>query len=140
METFRIRTLVDITNTRVKRPGQGSQLESNQYKNWITLNQCVELRSIIGYEEDPKVELTDLKGQGFGKKYKGKHNVWTWTFTSDRERSFDDGIEKFGLLINDLDQIPIIKNLTETVNIDRSVFEVLDVDLKNTIIEYVGDL
>jgi hypothetical protein len=135
MDTIEIQTLIDITNTRVVRPNQGSQLQMDQYRNFITLCQCAEIRSVINYEESPSAETQDIKGLGFGTAYKGKHTMWTFRFNSDRPDVYvDDQGDLLGFLINDLDQIPVIKNLAETINIDKAIFELKDVRYKNTII------
>ena len=60
METIQIKTLIDITNPKVYRPGQGSMLEQNQYKNWTTFQQCIGLRSLIEYDSNPTSEIVDL--------------------------------------------------------------------------------
>jgi len=135
METVELKTLIDITNTDVRRPNQGTQREYDQYKNWITLNQCIEIRSIITYEADPTSEVVDVKGLGFGKEYKGKHRVWTWRFSPDRATSFSSEKGELQLLIDDLDQIPIIKNLEETINIVTTVFDLKDDNLRNTVLK-----
>jgi hypothetical protein len=137
MEIVEIKTLIDITNTGVRRVAQGTQQELDQYKNWITLNQCIEIRSIISYDFSPTVEEVDIKNLGFGKSYKGKHRVWTWRVSPDRAHAFADDNDAVGGLINSVDQVPIIKNLTETINIDRSVFELSDSNLKNTIVKLI---
>lgn len=138
MQTIEIKTLIDVTNTGVKRPTQGTQQEADQYKNWITLNQCIELRGIISYDFSPEVELTDVKGLGFGKKYKGQHRVWTWRFSPDRDDIFEVGGDPLGGIVSDLNHVPVIKKLTETINIDRSVFDLSDEDLKNTTIRLIS--
>jgi hypothetical protein len=135
MQTLEIKTLIDITNTGVKRPNQGTIQELDQYKNWITLNQCIEMRGNISYDSEPYCDLVDVKHFDFGKKYKGEHRVWTWRFTPDRNDVFDLEQNPLGRLIADLDQIPVIKNLTETINIDRSVFDLSDINYKNTTIQ-----
>jgi hypothetical protein len=138
MDTIEIQTLVDITNTRVVRPNQGSQLEMDQYRNFITLCQCAEIRSVINYEDSPTTETQDLKKLGFGTAYKGKHAVWTFRFNSDRAGVYiDDQGDPLGFLINDLDQVPVIKNLAETINIDKAIFELKDGRLKNTVIKAI---
>jgi hypothetical protein len=135
MDTIEIQTLIDITNTRVVRPNQGTQLEMDQYRNFITLCQCAEIRSVINYEDSPTIETRDIKGLGFGTAYKGKQAVWTFRFNSDRPGVYiDDKGNPLGFLINDLDQIPVIKNLAETINIDKAIFELKDNRFKNTII------
>lgn len=133
MNIVEIKTLVDITNTGVIRANQGSQIELNQHRNFTTLNQCVEIRSIITYDEKPHCELVDVKGLGFGSKYKGKHNVWTFRFETDRPEVFGENCE---LLINDLNKVPVIKNLTESINIDMSVFDTSSTDFKNITIRH----
>jgi hypothetical protein len=62
MDTIEIQTLIDITNTNVVRPNQGTQLEMNQYRNFTTLRQCAEIRSVILYDNNPHVILEDVKG------------------------------------------------------------------------------
>ena len=138
MEVIELKTLVDITNTNVRRSGQGTEQELNQYKNWITLNQCIELRSVITFDSNPTVEKIDLKGLNFGTEFKGSHNVWTWRFYPDRANIFVNENSSLGLLINDLDQVPIIVNLTETINTLRPVFELTNSKLINTTLKIIS--
>jgi len=135
MQTIEIKTLIDITDTKISRSTQGSQLEHDQYKNFTTLKQCVELRSIISYDHIPSVETIDIKDLEFGSKYKGKHNVWTWKFYPDRAGVYSDENNEIGSLIEDIDGVPIIKKLTETINIDKAIFELKSSSAKNTIIK-----
>ena len=135
MQTIEIKTLLDITNITMLRPGQGSQLEHDQYRNFTTLRQCAELRSIISYDHGPSFETVDIKDLGFGSKYKGKHTVWTWIFYPDRTGVYRDENTEIGLLINDIDSVPIVKNLTETINIDKAIFELKSSSATNTIIK-----
>jgi len=136
MEIIEIKTLVDITKPNVQRPGQGSLLEQSQFKNWITFQQCIGLRSIISYEELPTVETVDLKGFGFGNKFKGEHAMWTFTFYPDRSYAYeDDNGNIAGLLHQDLHQVPVIEKLTETINTARAIFDLEDPQYKNTIIK-----
>ena len=136
MEVIEIKTLVDITNTRVIRPNQGSQLEYDQNRNFITLRQCVEIRSIVSYENPPTVETIDVKDMGFGSAFKNKQQVWTFKFIPDRVGVYtsEDG-NLIGCLLEDLDLVPIIKNLEETVNIDKAVFDTKNPATKNIIIK-----
>jgi hypothetical protein len=85
MSTIEIRTLIDITRTNVSRANQGSSLELDQHRNFTTLIQCAEIRSIVMFDSNPTVEKVDIKGMGFGSAYKGKQNVWTFTFDPDRQ-------------------------------------------------------
>jgi len=129
-------TLIDITRTGVSRPTQGTQIEIDQNRNFTTLSQCTELRSIVSYTDPPSAETVDVKGMGFGSNYKGKHRVWRFQFTPDRSGVYRDSDgNDIGLLLNDLHSVPVIKNLTETINIDVAIFNLKDGKTKNTIIK-----
>jgi hypothetical protein len=134
METIEIKTLIDITNTNRTRPNQGSSLEYDQYRNYTTLMQCIGLRCIVTYDENPNMETVDVKNMGFGSAYKGRHNVWTFRVRPDRQSAFMDDNDPVGLLKNDMHEIPIIQKLTETINIDKAVFFTYESQYKNTII------
>lgn len=135
MNIIEIQTLIDITETNVIRPKQGTSQELDQQRNFNTLKQCVEIRSIISYDTAPRSEIKDIKDLGFGSKYKGKHLVWTFRFTPDRSGVYSNQTSEVGCLIDDLHEIPIIKNLTETINIDKAIFDLKDGICKNTIIK-----
>jgi hypothetical protein len=135
MDVIEIQTLIDITKTRAIRPNQGSQIEHDQYRNFMTLCQCVEIRSIISYDTAPEAQTLDIKDLGFGSAYKGKHRVWTFRFSPDRAGVYaDDRGNPIGNLIEDLDLVPVIKNLEETVNIDKAMFNCQDTVLRNVVI------
>lgn len=135
MDIIEIKTLIDVTNTKVVRPNQGTPLEYNQNRNFITLIQCVELRSIITYDTQPTSELIDITNLGFGTNYTGEHRVWTFRFMPDRIGVYNlDKRGPSGTLSDDLDCVPIIKNLNETINIVKAVFDCKDTSVKNTII------
>jgi hypothetical protein len=91
---------------------------------------------VILYDGNPSVELVDIKGLGFGSRYKGKQAVWLFRFSPDRPAVYGDDLE---FLIADMDQIPVITKLTETINIDKAIFDLKDSSYKNTIIKaYLG--
>lgn len=138
MEIIELKTLIDITNTGVRRMNQGSSEQLNQYKNFITLNQCIELASIIEHDAPPSLEEVDIKGLGFGSVFKGKHKVWTWRFYPDRAGAFGNDQGPLGSLIANLDQVPVIKKLTETINIDKPVFELTNDRLRNTTLKIIS--
>jgi hypothetical protein len=97
----------------------------------------VEIRSIISYDASPSVETVDVKDLGFGSKHKGKHQVWTFRFNPDRSGAYVEGNNEVGALIDDVHAVPFIQKLSETINIDKSVFELSDNDLKNTVIKII---
>lgn len=135
MQIIEIQTLIDITDTKVSRANQGTKLAHDQYRNFTTLKQCVEIRSIISYDLSPVVEEKDIKDMGFGSKYKGKQAVWTWRFSPDRTGVYSEQGNEVGALIEDINQVPIVKKLQETINIDRAIFDVKDPVYKNIIIK-----
>ena len=135
MQTIEIQTLVDITDTKVARPNQGTPLQHDQYRNFTTLRQCVEIRSIISYDESPSVETKDLKDLGFGSNFKGKHKIWTFRFNPDRSGAYVEGNNEVGSLIDDVHAVPFIQKLCETINIDKPIFDLKDPANKNTIIK-----
>ena len=137
MQTIEIKTLIDITNTRVSRPNQGTQLEMDQNRNFTTLKQCTELRSIISYDFSPELQVIDVKDLGFGSKYKGKHAVWTFRFSPDRTGAYAKDNNDIGCLIEDIQGVPFIEKLTETINIERAIFELIDASSKNTVIKAI---
>jgi hypothetical protein len=136
MDTIEIRTLVDITHTGVTRLTQGTQRQLDQNKNFITLTQCAEIRSIISYDDLPTREVTDVKSQGFGNAFKGKHAIWTFILRPDRSGVYiNEHGDPVGCLIDDLNGVPIIKNLTETINISKAIFDLKDIASRNTIVK-----
>jgi hypothetical protein len=137
MAQIELKTLIDITNTDVRRPNQGTQIEADQYRNWVTLKQCIELRSLVEFDHYPTVETVDLKDLEFGTSYKGKHAVWTFRFYPDQAGAFATEDSELGLLLNAIDKVPVIKNLTETINTDRSIFDLSDTKFKNTTVRLI---
>lgn len=109
-----IKTLVDVTKTGVRRKEQGDAIKLAQQSNFQTLQQIINLRSLIEENADPAVETTKVDGQ-FGSKFKGEHRVWTYEFIIDRPEVFSDGDDPIGFLKEDFEKIPVIGALTETI-------------------------
>ena len=137
MQTIEIQTLIDITDTKVARPNQGTQLELEQYRNFVTLKQCIEIRSIISYDFSPEMQVVDIKDLGFGSKYKGKHAVWTFRFNPERTNVYVNDRDEIGGLLDDVQGVPVVEKLSETINIEKAIFELIDASSKNTIIKAI---
>lgn len=137
MLIIEIQTLVDITDTKVLRPNQGSQLKHDQYRNFTTLKQCLEIRSNIMFDNAPVSEQRDVKDLGFGTNYKGKHRVWTFRVVPERSGVYVEGNNEIGALIDDIHGVPVIQNLEESINMDKAVFDVKDSANKNIIIKAI---
>lgn len=135
MEVIEIKTLVDITNTDVRRINQGTQQELDQFRNWTTVLQCIGLRSIINYDRNPTSEIINIKDSGFGAEFTGKHRVWTFQFRPDRSDAFALDRDQIALLRNDLDMVPMLLNLTETINTKQAVFSLFDKKYTNIVVK-----
>jgi hypothetical protein len=83
------------------------------------------------------VDTKDVKDLGFGSNYKGKHRVWTFRFSPDRTGAYTLNNDAAGSLIDDVNGVPVIQKLTETINMDMAVFELKDAATKNTIIKAI---
>jgi hypothetical protein len=137
MLVIEIKTLVDITDTKVNRPRPGLQKEHDQFRNFTTLKQCVEIRSNVVFDTAPTEETIDVKDLGFGSKFKGKQKVWTFRFTPERTGAYVEGHNEIGALLADINGVPVVQNLTETINMDKAIFELNDPANKNTIIKAI---
>jgi hypothetical protein len=135
MQTIEIKTLIDVTETKVVRLNQGTPIEHDQHRNFVTLKQCIEIRSNITYDFIPTKEVIDVKDMGFGSQYKGKHAVWTFRFRPDLSGVYSDGKNEIGCLFDDVHGVPVIEKLTETINIDKAIFDLTNNLSKNTIIK-----
>lgn len=111
---IRIKTLVDVTRTDVRRKGQGPEQKLLQQQNFQTLIQIINLRNLIEENADPYVETRDITGE-FGTSYKGEHKVWTYEFDTSHDDAYYKDQDPIGLLKDDLENIPVLSGLTETV-------------------------
>lgn len=139
MQRIKIQTLVDITCTKAKRPGQGDVTELNQYRNYTTLLQAIGLRTNINFDYEPQVTTETIRGKQFGSAYKNQeHRVWTFEFTTDRDDVYYGGEgDNLFLLKEDLHNVPVIKNLQESINITNNVFDVKSEKYQNTTISII---
>jgi hypothetical protein len=137
MQTIEIKTLIDVTETKVVRLNQGTAQAHDQHRNFVTLKQCIEIRSNITYDSIPTMEVVDVKDMGFGSQYKGKHAVWTFRFRPDLSGVYSDGRNEIGCLLEDVQGVPVIEKLTETINIEKAIFELTDSLSKNTLIKAI---
>ena len=113
---FRIQTLVDITETGARRQ-DSDKLAYKQQSNFQTLVQTIGLRCNLQYNKSPQKQELKIEKVGFGDKYKGKQNVWTFDFEIEYEGGLD-----INMLNNDFDLIPIITGLEETIQLQQALF------------------
>lgn len=133
-------SLIDITNTGItnsftkaaiplmdkggqKVTDQESWLRSrNQQRNFETLIQGISLRSQPLYSSPPKLEGLDTAIFNFGEEYTGVQFVWTFKFKIEHPQAFKKNDDELGLLLDDLNYVPCILNLTETAEIKDPIF------------------
>jgi len=132
---MKVYTLIDITETKANKLRNNGKHEINQQANFNTLFNTISFRFNPEWTESPTVtEMTakQLKDLGFGSEYKTKQKVWTWEFELDR---LVPGPFLVDLMKKDLDLIPIITGLNETININTNVFRTTDPGTTNIVFE-----
>jgi len=138
MPRILIETLIDVTCSNAKRPGQGDVMEINQYRNYTTMLQAVGLRTNINFDRPPGVTKEKLSGDRFGSTFNGKtHQVWSFEFETDRSDVYYEDQDPLYLLKEDLHNVPVIKNLQESINIVDAVFDLKSVKYKNTSVSII---
>jgi len=116
MPRYRIITLVDITRTNPNR-SENDQLKLSQQANFNSLLQAIGLRSNVQWMRDPIINTGSLPYDIGGK---AKH--WIWDFDVERDDVFLKDADSVGLLVDDLNGVPIIPELTNSVEIDPACF------------------
>lgn len=116
MARYRIITLVDITRTNPHR-SETDKLKLSQQANFNSLLQAIGLRSNVEWETDPKMHTGSLPDD-----LEGKANHWIWEFRVEREDVFKIGTDDVGLLVDDLNCVPVIPNLKNSIDLDPAAF------------------
>ena len=116
MARFQIITLVDITQTNPHRSETDQHLLSQQ-ANFNSLVQAIGLRANVAWMSTPKERNGALP-----RDIDGKAVYWTWSFDVERDDVFLKDSNSVGLLIDDLNGVPIIPNLNNSVDIDPACF------------------
>jgi hypothetical protein len=117
MPKYKIITLVDITNPRNPRDDR-DPLRVGQQSNFNTLCQTVGLRSNYTYHIDPK------QGRGgLPMGIDGKATYWQWDFETERDSVYEANGDSIALLKDDLQGVPVIDQLNNSVDITPAVFQ-----------------
>jgi hypothetical protein len=125
-------TLIDITHTGVLRYNNDNKKKRDQQANYETLLQVLGLRTQpMIFEKPYLLKNESLSKYSFGSSYSGIHNVWVFKFSIEHADVYSDAVSEFGLLEDDLRQVPIIAGLDETVDLPVPVFSTIH-DFKNT--------
>lgn len=118
MERYRIITLVDITRTNCPR-NEPDKVKVGQQANFNSLIQAIELRSNVDWDKDPEMNTGRLPDN-----LDGKANHWIWEFTVERDFVFlKDNTDPVGLLVDDLNGVPIVADLTNNVELSPAAIQ-----------------
>ena len=98
----------------------------DQYGNYMTFENSLQLRSNVNIVAGPVADKMDISNLKFGDAYKSEHTVWTTVIEPD----FPDAVKQ-EFLEEDFDLIPMIIGLDETINIKTGVFRTTDPDYTN---------
>jgi len=117
-------TLIDIEDTG-QRKGPNATLIGQQ-TNYDTVVQ------VLGLRANPEPinfvkHNSSIDDIGFGKQFVGEHSYIEFTV------NMPDGSTDLDILQNDFNLVPVIKGLTETVDLDIGVFNTMDADQCNII-------
>ncbi len=135
MKEFTVHTLVDITETGQKRKEPGRELEYNQQQNFTMLMQTIGMRVNPHYNASPRSREDNVDRYGFGTEFEGTQRVWTFKFNIEYEDGFKDSEgNSAGLLIEDLNFVPMIVSLDETVSIEPAMMDTKSIRYKNTVV------
>lgn len=115
MNTYEIVTLVDITRTQARREDTDLAKKSQQ-ANFDSLRQAIELRSNVEWNTDPQSDMGQLPDLD------GRARHWRWQFSVERESVFESIGDPVGLLKQDINGVPVIAALEETVDLDPPAF------------------
>jgi len=116
MPRYRIITLVDITRTNPHR-SETDKLKLSQQANFNSLLQAIGLRSNVQWVRDP-IMNNGVLPYDIG----GKAVHWIWEFDVEREDVFLRDGDSVALLVDDLNGVPIIVDLLNSVDIDPACF------------------
>jgi hypothetical protein len=130
MPRYRITTLVDITRTDAKK-SDPNNIRINQQQNFNTLRQSIELRSNVTWHRDPQKHKGALP-----EPFEGKASYWTWSFETEREDLFLKDGDPVALLREDVNNVPVISGLEETVDITPCAFITIGEHF-NTVVEII---
>ena len=108
MPSYTITTLVDITKLDTEQQSQQS--------NFSILLLTLGLRSNVSWKTEP---VKDTGRLPFGT---GKAAYWIWTFDTEQPDLFLKDNDPVGLLLDDLNGVPVITGLEDTAYFDKNAF------------------
>jgi hypothetical protein len=116
MARYQVITLVDITRTNASRY-ETNKTKLGQQANFNALMQAIGLRSNFSFISDPQQHDGTLP-----RDLDGRATHWVWNFDTERDSVFLKGNDPVGLLIDDINGVPITGQLNNSVDIDPEAF------------------
>ena len=117
MARYKIITLIDITRSQPARE-ETDKIKLGQQANFNSLLQAIGLRSNVEWNRDPKKHTGTLPDR-----IGGKATHWIWEFDCEREEVFSKDGDLVGLLLDDLQGVPIIDLLENSADINPAAFQ-----------------
>ena len=124
---FKALSLIDITKTGVSRNKEAEDQKAvAQFANYMTVENCLQLRSNIKILTVPKGKKMDISNLKFGDNYRGEQMVWEFTFEPETPEAIS-----VKTLNEDFSLIPMLTGLDETIKITNGVYITDDEDHTN---------
>jgi hypothetical protein len=117
MARYKIITLIDITRSQPARE-ETDKIKLGQQANFNSLLQAIGLRSNVAWNRDPKKHTGTLPDR-----IGGKAIHWIWEFDCEREEVFLKDGDLVGLLLDDLQGVPIVDLLENSADINPAAFQ-----------------
>jgi len=113
---YQIITLVDITRSNANR-SETDKLKVGQQANFNTLIQTIGMRSNVEWSQDPQ------RHDGLIPNQDGKAVHWIWQFDVERDAIFLKVNDPVGHLVDDLNNVPIVPDLTNSADLYPAAFQ-----------------
>lgn len=119
---YSLYTLVDISKTDVTQHTDEWVTERNQQRNLDATLQLISLRTQPTDIKHFKPVIENLVNYSFGSNYQGEHKVWRIDWSTEYDRVYTKGLDRYGVLKDDFAQTPVTLNLNETVTPGEALF------------------
>jgi len=119
MARYKIITVVDITRSQPNK-SELDKIKIGQQANFNSLIQAIGLRSNITWNQDPQQHTGRLPSP-----LEGKANHWIWEFDAEREDVFLKDGDSAGLLKEDLQGVPVINQLNNSIDLNPAIFKTI---------------
>ena len=117
MQSFKIISLVDITRSSPSRL-ENDPIKLGQQANFNSLIQAIGLRSNMEWDKDPE----ECSGR-LPYPLEGAATHWLWEFWVERDFVFQKDNDPVYLLLADLQGVPVVNGLNNSVDITPSIFQ-----------------